>query len=451
MWGGRCADGVAAEDRAVTLVASLMARRIVPVLAAYSTRYEKGCLDLDVAQLAALNGAWQESLQASPWARALRDRLRAPAQFASWEEFTAVVPLQRKRDLRAVLTAASDVRDVEWRATGGSTAEPLRFPVLRSEPAVAALDQALGRRRLGVEPGDRLFLFWGHSHMFASGIKGAVARMRRRFADMALGYTRWSAYRLSEADLELARQALITSRARYVIGYSSALDRLARASLGHAADLHRLRLKVVVATAEGFPSPDSRDIIGRCFGCPVVMEYGSVETGPLAYERATGGYDVFWAHQRLELAPSLGRDDGRRELLVTSLYPRALPLLRYALGDWVQPAASGDDVRSRFGTVVGRCNDVVLTASGLSVHSEAFTHAVRDLPDLRCYQVVCGAGGIARRIAYEARATLPEEVVAAVRCRLAIIDASLSEIPLVRVERLAQSAAGKSPMVIREA
>ncbi len=432
----------------MTLLGKVRARRLQSALEGYAAQSASSGGDLDAAQLDALNRAWRESLAVSPWARSLRDRLSAPDRFESWQEVAALVPAQRKADLRATLVSADGATRVQWRTTGGTTAEPIRFPVLESEPGVALLDQWLGRQRLGVAPHDPLFLLWGHAQMFGVGIRGVVARTKRRLTDLALGYTRWSAYRLSDADLALARRALIRSRARYVIGYSSALDRLARASLAHANEIHELGLKVVIATAEGFPRPDSREVISRCFGCPVAMEYGSVETGLLAYERLAGGYNVSWAHQRLELAPPDAA--GRRELLVTSLYARALPLLRYAIGDWVEPFDATTDIRTEFRAVVGRSNDLVLTRSGLWVHSETFTHAVRDLPGLLRYQVVCAENGLAATISYEAAAPLPEAALAEVRRRLALIEPDLAEIPIVRVERLSQSVAGKNPMVVRK-
>ena len=42
-----------------------------------------------------------------------------------------------------------------------------------TEARVAELDHWLGRSRLGIEPADRLFLLWGHAHLFGSGLNGA--------------------------------------------------------------------------------------------------------------------------------------------------------------------------------------------------------------------------------------------------------------------------------------
>ena len=65
------------------------------------------------------------------------------------------------------------------------------------------------------------------------------------------------------------------------------------------------------------------------------MEYGSAETGPLAYQEKPSNYYVF-THHRIDLA-SNGSIGVVNIALVTSLYPRAIPLFRYNLGDFLKP------------------------------------------------------------------------------------------------------------------
>ncbi|MEL6977862.1 MAG: hypothetical protein AAGM38_04180 [Pseudomonadota bacterium] len=424
--------------------------------------------DLDAAQLARFNAAWAQSLRRSPWARRWRDQTGLPTRFGSWDEIAASAPIQRKADLRALFSAPQSdepgaTERATWRATGGATAEPLRFPMFGEEPRIAARDHWTARRRLGVDPGDRLFLLWGHAHLFGTGWRGAAARWRRIAADQALGYTRWSAYDLSDEALRAGGAALLRSGAAYVIGYSGALDRFARANAAAAEAIRALELKAVIATAEAFPRPESRARIEALFGCPVAMEYGAMETGPLAHEpprreadgAPAGGFEVFARHHRLELGPELA-PGGARELLVTSLYPRAAPLIRYAIGDAVRPTAEGMDAAAQGGLarldgLIGRSNDAVLTAAGAPLHSEALTHALRDLPDLAAFQILRGPDGRARRLRYEAPAPLPDAARDALRARLGRLDPALGETPLERVDSLSVSPAGKRPMVIDEA
>lgn len=432
----------------MTLIGAWRRRRTDRLLKAYRSAYDHDEAEVAALQLAAFNAAWAESLEQSPWARSQRDRLDLPDRFGDWDEFAERVPIQRKASLRMDLAAvATPPPGVQWRSTGGSTAAPMRFPVFAVEAAETSLDIWLGRDRLGIHADDRLFMIWGHSHMFGAGLRGATARWRRRVSDMALGYRRWNAYQLSEANLAKAGDALIASRARYLVGYSTALDRFARANAGRAPLFAAMGLKAVIATAEGFARADSRMVIADTFGCPVIMEYGAVETGPIAYERPTGGYDVFWRHHRLELIGDTDRQ-GARELVVTSLNARAMPLLRYAIGDRAVPATG--EALTGLAAIAGRCNDHVDLPDGTPIHSEAFSHAVRDLPGVRAYQIVRRRSTPLPVIRIEADHALAESDLAMLRGRLAKVHPQLADVGIERTDRVALSVAGKHQMVVEE-
>ncbi|MEC9344709.1 MAG: hypothetical protein VYB54_00690 [Pseudomonadota bacterium] len=399
-------------------------------------------------QLDRLNASWAGSLRRSGFARAMRARFDLPDRFDSWVNFDRTVPVFGKAELRDAIAAAGavPVDGLVWRATGGTTAEPFRFPVFADEAAATTAPMWHARRGLGIEPDSRLFLVWGHSHLLGTGWKGRMRGLRRTLADRALGYHRFSAYDLEPAAMERAAQSLLAFRPAWVLGYSFALDRLARIAEPRAADFARLELRAVVATAEALPFADSRDIIERVFGAPLVMEYGAVETGPIAYEDRAGGYRPFWTHFRLECEAD--PDSGRHALLVTCLFERALPLLRYRIGDLVEPRADGSPLSEGFAAIRGRGNDAVRLAGGVTIHSEAISHAVRDMPGIRAYQVVVNAGSGAGTLDYESDVPLSDDVVETVRNRLCRIHPELGRMPLRRVEAVRVTAAGKRPMVV---
>lgn len=435
----------------MTLVARYRARRLSSVLDAYRIRDAEPPTNGSVAarQLADFNTAWQRSLARSAYARAIRDTDNLSAQFASWQEFDARVPVSDKLRLRGSLASATGgAGDVSWRATGGSTGEPFRFPVWPEEAQASALDIWLGRSRYGITPDDPAFLLWGHAHLLGPGLKGALNRVRRQVSDRLLGYTRASAYALAPADLARACDALLSRKPAYAIGYSSALDRFARHNVNRASEIAGLNLKAVIATAEGFPRGDSREVISRTFGAPVVMEYGALETGPIAYQLPSGSFRVFHAHYRLSLRG--GEGDAANEILVTSLYPRAMPLLRYALGDLAEVASQDIAANSIYGLarVVGRCNDAITLPTGSTIHSEAITHCVRDITAIDTFQVLAPTGDWPS-IRYSGARNLADDELAEIRRRLGMIDPALLRIRVERVNAVPLSVAGKHRMVVK--
>lgn len=405
----------------------------------------------DAFQLDRLNRSWAASLEFSPFARSMRALFDLPLRFKSWEAFSAQVPAMDKTALRRVLARGGDgplPPGVQWRATGGTTAEPFRFPVSRQEAGATTVPMWHARRSLAVGPEDRLFLLWGHSHLLGRGAGGMARAWRRVLADRVSGYLRFSAYELDQAAMRRAGDAMLRFRPRWVLGYSSGLDRFARVNADRSGDFAALGLKVCVPTAEGLPFDDSRSVIAATLGAPVCMEYGAVETGPIAYEAPDPGFRAFWTHFRLE--GEAGPQAGGQGLLVTCLFARALPLLRYRIGDMVEPCADGRALSEGFARVRGRSNDSVRLAGGVTIHSEAISHAVRDLPGILAYQVRVDRSLGTGRLCYEADADLPDAVCATVRDRLGRIHPSLANMPLERVARIGVSVAGKRPMVVEE-
>jgi len=335
-----------------------------------------------------------------------------------------------------------------WRVTGGSTAQPIQLPAWHSEKAVVGPDQWLGRHWFGVRPSDRLFWLWGHSHLLGSGLGGQINRRVRGLKDWLLGYYRYSAYDLCADSMVRAGDILLSFGPDYVIGYSVALDSFARINRDRAGRFHDLGLKVVIACAESFPSADSAQTVSDVLGAPLAMEYGSIETGVVAYTTPLGGYQTFWRNHFVEAQDSSVR--GGRVVRVTSLYPRCFPLVRYELGDEIELGCECDTAGrgvSKFKRVIGRCNDYVAFADGTRIHSEAFAHAIRDCADIAGYQTVQDGSNI--RIKLISGSRISAKTIKAIRSRLRIVHPALADVVVEQVEVLEQTVAGKTPVVIR--
>lgn len=428
------------------MFAKLRSARIVSRVDDYTKLFESS-LDTASWQLQSLNDSWRSGLEKSDATRQLQKLLGLPASFSSWEQLAELVPFTDKGILRDALGRSSFPSDMTWRGTGGTTSQPFRFPSFAHEPDTASLDIWLGRKWLGVPPSERLFLIWGHSHLLGSGLKSKLLGLKRKLSDRALGYTRFSAYQLDDASLLHAGELLLGSGAGYVLGYSVAIDRFCRVNSHRTRDFHKLRLKAVITTAEGLPQADSRKVIEACLGCRLSMEYGSMETGPIAYEVEQDRYCVFWPHHRIDTLP-LNGDETRREVLVTCLFPRALPLIRYKIGD-ILVRREGVAEQLEFSKIIGRCNDSVDLPDGSTIHSEAFTHCIRDCPGIAAFQIKVGEAGTMPILLFESRGEVAASDLQTVRDKLSRVHPLLAQVQIERRERLEQSQAGKHSMVVR--
>ena len=333
------------------------------------------------------------------------------------------------------------------RTTGGTTSEPVQLPAWRVELGYANRDIWLARSWFGINPYDRLFLLWGHSHQLGKGMHGQINAYYRQIKDIVLGYDRFSAYDLSDQALRRAGDELLRFRPAWLLGYSVALDRLADANRDREKDFRALNLKAAIATAEAFPRQDSAERITEVLGCRVAMEYGAVESGPVAHQRTDNRFQIFWRHWFVEgkASPDV---IGTFEIFLTSLYPRCCPLLRYRIGDLISEDPNRADFDQTFSRVIGRCNDYIALPDGAKIHSEAFTHAIKECDGVSRFQVYQALTG---RIYFRyepLRGGLLDEHQ--IRDRLKVIHPALREVEFQSVANLPQTIAGKTRTIERE-
>jgi phenylacetate-CoA ligase len=432
------------------IVRRLRARTLDPAVKQQSEFYDQSPSPAEIRawQLTKFNQVWSVVSKNVPFYEKLLRSGTAPQSFASWDEFRDGMPIIDRATVQSLADELqSRARRADFtRVTGGSTSQPVRLPAWRSELAVGNRDFWFARSWFGITPADKLFTIWGHSHQLGNGFRGRSNAVRREIKDRLLGYNRWSAYDLSVNALRQAGDAMLAFRPGWMLGYSVALDRFARVNADRAAEFRALKLKAVVASAEGFPREDSATRLGEMLGCRVAMEYGSVETGVLAHQRTDGAFQILWRTWFIEGIPAL-HSPGAYEILLTSLYPRCFPLVRYRIGDLISENPNAPEFNQMFSRVMGRCNDSITLRDGTIIHSEAFTHAVKECSSVQDFQVVQQANGTIL-FRYISGSRRPEDNE--IRRRLGVIHPALRETELTRVATLPQTIAGKTRTIIRE-
>lgn len=407
---------------------------------------------VEANQLKKLNLVWQDICTRVPYYRDLTKAGTVPDVFDSLSHYRNAIPVTNKESFRS----ASHGRFIEqppadfWRVTGGSTAKPVQMPGWASEYDQTRHDAWIGRWQFGIRPRDRLFLFWGHSHLLGSGLRGKWNATTRIVKDAIQNFHRVSAYNLDRNRLAQVGKDILRVRPHFIIGYASALDQLARANLSLREEFAKLKLKAVIGAAEAFPFNDSSLVIAEVFNAPVAMEYGSVETGALAHQYPDGQYRVFHNNYFVEL---INAEGGVQDVFVTSLYPRAAPLVRYQLFDQVEVGAisslNGTNSLIVFDRVLGRSNSAVILPNGVSLHSEIVSHLVRDERTVFAYQFVLKSSKVVLRLVTDPQSLAT--LIASIQRKAAIIHPDLPRyLECQQTDSIQQSIAGKFPMVIDE-
>jgi phenylacetate-CoA ligase len=276
----------------------------------------------------------------------------------------------------AELRASGRVGRISRKTTGGSTGQAVT--VVKDAAALASEMAAswLGYGWSGIRLGDRAVRFWGQP---------AAAQRRLRFlaADIAMHRRRFSAFAFGPEDLERYWRTCITFRPDYFYGYVSMLVAFAEFVEARGYDGASLGLRAVVTTSEVLAEPQAR-LLARVFGCQVQNEYGCGELGPIAYSFPEGALHIMALNVWVEVLSPTGEAVAPGEsgdLVVTDLHNRAMPLLRYRVGD--QGALGGFCRCGRPWPVLdriwGRAYDFVEGIDARRYHGEFFLYFFEDL------------------------------------------------------------------------
>lgn len=287
------------------------------------------------------------------------------------------VPLLEKsliRDHPGVLASQGGQRFVEHKTTSGSTGHPVTVAKDRDALARerAATWRAYGWAGLAVAAPQALL--WGVPHT-------ARGRLRARVIDILANRRRLPFFGIDEASLQRHLEEVQRFRPHFLYGYVSAVAEFVRFLTDRGERLPD-SLRCIITTSE-LLDPATRALIEEGTGLRVFNEYGCGEVGSIAHECEAGALHIMSDNLVLECLPGDGvLPEGLGELVVTDLYNRAMPLLRYRLGDLGQishrECACGRPypILER---IVGRAYDTIVTRSGKSYHPEAILYVFEDL------------------------------------------------------------------------
>ena len=228
---------------------------------------------------------------------------------------------------RALASAPPAVR-VERRRTSGSTGTPFSF--LKDLEMVSWMDAAMWAAYAwhGIAPGQRHARFWGMP--LTPG-----ARLKRQGRDRLLNRRRLDAFRLNRQSAERFFFGLRRFGAQYAYGYPTLMRTFVEHCTAVGLAGTDLGIRVVVSTGEML-TPDTRQMIGDFFGARVVNEYGCTESGIVAMECEAGTPHAIPVAVLAEVVDPTGMrvEHGHPgEVVVSDLYGRVLPFLRYRLHD----------------------------------------------------------------------------------------------------------------------
>jgi phenylacetate-CoA ligase len=302
------------------------------------------------------------------------------------------------------IRALSDLRRLPILTKGVLLAAPLASKLARgidpSRCRTASTDGTTGfPMRLYYSPKDAslLGMTWVRALM-ASGVRTWDQRLqivgphnipvrKQWYQHLRLWQTRGvSVFETPEAWVSAWRR----SRATVLYGYASALKLLARHVLERG--IGDVRPRRIFSVSEAVDD-ECRILVRRAFDCPLVDLYGAAEAGLIAWEcRPCGQYHVAAETVIVELlrdgVPVAPGQSG--SVVVTNLCSRAMPVIRYELGDvgtWASTGARCGRGLPSLAGIEGRTNAFVALPSGRVLPPSFFYALMRPGEGVRQWRV----------------------------------------------------------------
>jgi phenylacetate-CoA ligase len=304
-----------------------------------------------------------------------------------FEILASFPPISRQEivtDPDAFVSQAFDRRRLIKTVTSGTTGTPFATWI---EPHVLVTSDALWWRRTlwaGYEPGDWIARLVGDP-VIALADRRPRPVYRLSWVDQRIYF---STYHLSQETAPRVVECLSKRKPAFLMGYPSALDALARLAKG-GTDLSAWAPRAILFSSEPMYE-HQREAVSQLVRAPIRGLYGCAERIISAAQCGEGSYHLSLVDGFVE--GQFGEAPLPDSTRVTGLLNHAMPLIRYELGDTVEPLMGQTCTCGRtlplISPVVTKREDSLTTPSGRVISSSILTWAFKDLDGVRRSQII---------------------------------------------------------------
>lgn len=291
------------------------------------------------------------------------------------------IPIMQKKDLQKPLSQRLSYgftpKNTYVNKTSGSSGHPFIFA---KDRMCHALTWAEILDRFG----------WYHIDFNASfqarfyGIPlDKIGYQKERLKDRLSSRYRFPIFDLSDTKMEEFLKVFGRKKFDYINGYTSSIVLFAKFLKKREIVLTSIcpTLKHCVVTSEMLFDNDKK-LLESTFGVPVINEYGASELDLIAYTNTKNEFIVNSETLFVEIVNENNEavpngHSGR--IIITSLYNKAHPLIRYDIGDTGTLAVKSTFKKPILEALVGRTNDIARLPSGKTVPGLTFYYVTKSI------------------------------------------------------------------------
>ncbi|AJR02863.1 phenylacetate--CoA ligase family protein [Siansivirga zeaxanthinifaciens] len=207
-----------------------------------------------------------------------------------------------------------------------------------------------------------------------------IAYYKERIKDLFSNRFRFSVFNLSDAEFEKNLGIFSKKPFDYINGYTSVIVQFAKFLKEKNLVLKTIcpTLKACIVTSEML-FPDDKILLETQFGIPVINEYGAAELGLIAFQNKKNEWivnneDLFVEILDANNNPLPNGEIGR--IVITSLYNKAHPFIRYDLGALETTSTLQKPILK---SLVGRTSDIIYLPSGKKAAGLTFYYVTKTI------------------------------------------------------------------------
>ncbi|MEP3837369.1 MAG: phenylacetate--CoA ligase family protein [Algibacter sp.] len=296
---------------------------------------------------------------------------------SDWNNIPVLTKKDLQKPLEKRLTKHYTKYDIYVNKTSGSSGTPFVFA---KDKFSHALTWAIIQNRFGWY---NLDFNTSKQARFYGIPLDKIGYYKERFKDKLSRRFRFSVFDLSESAFEKHLKKFKTTSFEYLNGYTSSIVQFAKFLQHKNLVLKTIcpTLKACVVTSEML-FEDDKKLMETQFGVPIINEYGASELDLIAFKNPNGNWQVNSESLFVEILDDKGAvlpygEEGR--IVITSLYNKAHPFIRYDIGDVGTLSKKSTIKTPILEKLIGRTNDIAVLGSGKKAAGLTFYYITKSI------------------------------------------------------------------------
>ncbi len=290
--------------------------------------------------------------------------------------------LQKEYD--KILIGSKNERGLHWTCTSGSTGIPLKLPQNKEKRIRTKADLIYFNKKAGWNIGDKYVFIRSWVNLYK------MSKLRI----IAQNFVIFDTNKFNDDEMMRLRKLLKKDRKiKCILGYSSAITSFVKYLNENKDNASMFNIKLVV-TASDELTQRGKDEIRKMFDCKVINRISNEEHGLLAMNFDTDDYFTLntasYYFELLKLNSDLPAECGEiGRLVVTDLFNKKFPLIRYDIGDLaVGLAKDKNGSISLLKSFEGRGRDIIYNTKGVPITCVTLSTHICTNDNIKKYQLV---------------------------------------------------------------